>query len=258
MRRTLCLAALIGGLSAVSSKAADNGSGGSGSMGETCRLLGGTFMVLINGRGHCCWADWGCVECDLDETRCIVECISPKCCEANGSEGDSCIVFEPGSDAIRDEAFGEFADLQVQEGIVVVEDGFVEFADLSLADSVLDPAADLTQGSIIVVGGDVDEVLEDGAQRIPVDPAALDAMHRQVELIIAAMGEDLADQETLDESDDASVDAFDSTRSGSEESTGGDPGGGAVQETGGDAAPTPTPAEQERPLRPHRRGRARR
>jgi hypothetical protein len=88
--------------------------------------LGGTFMVLINGRGHCCWADWGCVECDLDETRCIIECIIPKCCEVNGSEGGSCIIFESGSDAIRDEAFDEFADLQVQEGTVGVEDCFVD------------------------------------------------------------------------------------------------------------------------------------
>jgi hypothetical protein len=173
-----------------------------------------------------------------------MECYSPECCEELGvGEVDSCIIFDPDGSWIEGGSDGHFGELD----------------DLLVFNIVLDPADDSTQGSIIVVGGHKGDILVDGAMSIPPNPPALEAILLQAELIIASMqDEELAALEDFDESRAEAAEAIDDVVAGDEQSAGSAPEGGAVHAAGGAAAPTPTPAEQERPLRPHRRGRARR
>jgi hypothetical protein len=157
-----------------------------------------------------------------------------------------------------DGAFGEFEDLTVDDGEVRgAGDGFSEFADLAVVEGALDATMDATRGSIIVVGGRLGELLEDGTILIAEQTPETPAIQFQVELMTAAMDEDLMDPE-LDQSEEDFGGVIDATVGPGQEEAGNDADSGSVQEPGGGAAPVPARAEEERPLRASRRGRARR
>jgi hypothetical protein len=172
----------------------------------------------------------------------------------SGIDADSCIIFDYGNWVIvggDGDLAGElvdpadFADLTLEESGDAGDWG--EFADLAVVDGA-DFSVNAEQGSIIIVGGLVGVVMEDGSILVPVDPPGSDPMREQLELLMAA---------DLDDSDADDVAAEQEVSAGDDEATGEGPDSGAVQETGGDTEPVPARPVEERPLRASRRGRAR-
>jgi hypothetical protein len=57
-------------------------------LADVCRLSGGT----VSGSGShigCCWANWGCLYCDIGKDSCEVICDTPACERANsGKKGN--------------------------------------------------------------------------------------------------------------------------------------------------------------------------
>lgn len=237
--RALWMAGLIGATSPMASKAEDIDP--LAPHRKFCEITGGTFEDLGGGDYRCCDSH-GCKTCSANGV-CVMECVTRVCCEYFGLSGDHCFDWSLPSSA-------EDVD---------VDGGSWELPDADHVYDAADPAADATDGMIIVVGGLVEDALADGTLPSPIDPDAYDFLQAQLDFMLLATM-DPADLDALDVDAEITLPPVELLEGASaEQPIDSDPAADAALEA--EDQTTPLTTSPVRDLRDHnagRRGRARR
>lgn len=124
--------------------AADDDSGNS--IAGLCESSGGTFAELGDGTERCCWANWGCLNCDSSNgADGLTECETAPCCISNGGRNVIQGTHGPAiADPEGDPGRPVFDQVEAEESVVALDDSD-EYTPIGIGEVQYTPIGDMVE-----------------------------------------------------------------------------------------------------------------